>query len=343
MSHSELESFAMKRATGAVWVLACIVCTHAQCAQAPVKPDPAPANPAVNQLPTTAPPQSQPPDKAETPAVLQNTGKPIVVPVHCTDDDMQWAGMSCSEEEPCPIYLEISAVETVGKRIVLLGNLHTVSTTLYSVILSSDDDGATWGEPYERMRGATLDHVQFVDFQNGWASGQTMVPVARDPFLLITNDGGKSWRLRPIFSESSGGTIQQFWFDSPSTGALVIDRVENADSSRYELYETPNGGETWMIRRTSDRPIAIKRAALERADSGWRVRADARSKSYAVEKNQGERWTSIVRFLVHAGNCQPAPRVPAQAPEPVETPRVEPPKPSPAPARPPSLKPPPKK
>jgi len=331
-------------------MFACVVCVQPASAQTPTTPPPAtgaarsPASPAVNPIPaaTALPQQSPPPEKTETPAVIQNTGQPIVVPLDCTDDDIQWAGMSCSEEEPCPIYLEISAVETIGNRIVLLGNLHTLSTTLYSVILSSDDNGATWREPYGRVRGAAIDHIQFVDFQNGWISGQTMVPVARDPFLLITNDGGKSWRLRPIFSEGSGGAIQQFWFDSASTGALVIDHMQNAaESSRYELYETPNGGETWMIRRTSDRPINIKRAALERADSAWRVRADARSKSYAVEKNQNEHWTTIARFLVHVGNCKPAPRI--LAPEPVETPGVEPTTPSPIPARPPSLKPPPKK
>src|SRR5690348_7133218 len=184
------------------------------------------------------------PAELEKPAVLENNGKPMVLPFQCTDDDMQWAGMSCPEDQPCPVYVELASLETVGNRIIVVANIHSQSTTLYSVLLKSEDAGATWQEPYQRMKGVGLDHVQFIDFQNGWISGEELVPVSRDPFLLITSDGGKSWRARPVFGEGGGGAIRQFHFDSAASGALVIDRMESADSSRYELYETPNGGET---------------------------------------------------------------------------------------------------
>jgi hypothetical protein len=298
------------------------------------------------QEPVAAPGSAAPkaePAKTESPQppLLENSGKPMRVPFQCTDDDMQWAGMSCSEEEPCPVYLEVSAMEPVGKRLIILANIHTESITLYSVLLTSEDGGATWREPYERARGVGLDHVQFIDFQNGWISGQTQVPVSHDPFLLITNDGGVSWRLRPVFSEGAGGAIQQFWFESAKNGALVIDRRESADSSRYELYETPNGGETWMIRRTSDTPIAIKRPASGAAGAGWRIRADARTKSFAIEKRQGERWDTAASFLVQIGTCMPAPHA-APAPPPPEPAETAPPA-APVSSKPPSLKRPPPK
>src|SRR5713226_2965780 len=257
------------------------------------------------------------------------------VPFECTDDDMLWAGMSCSEEEPCPVYLEVSALEPVGNRIIVLANIHTESITLYSVVLASEDAGATWHEPYERMRGTGLDHIQFIDFQNGWISGETLVPVSRDPFLLITSDGGKTWRMHPVFSEGGGGAIRQFWFQTASSGTLVIDRMQSAESSRYELYESPNGGETWMIRRTSDQPIAIKRPTGDGAAEGWRIRADARSKSFAIERRQGERWSAVASFLVDIGSCKPSPHVTPVPPEPVET--AEPAPAAPTPATPPSL------
>jgi hypothetical protein len=298
------------------------------------------------QEPAAAPASATPkpePTKAESgqPPVLENHGKPMRVPFECTDDDMQWAGMSCSEEEPCPVYLEVSAMEPVGNRLVVLANIHSESITLYSVLLTSEDAGANWREPYERARGVGFDHVQFIDFQNGWISGQTLVPVAHDPFLLITNDGGVSWRLRPVFSEGAGGAIQQFWFESAKVGDLVIDRRETADASRYELYGTPNGGETWLIRRTSDTPIAIKRPAADPAGAGWRIRADARTKSFAIEKKQGERWNAAASFLVQIGACKPAPHV-EPAPPPPE-PAENSPSTQPAPAKPPSLKKPPPK
>jgi hypothetical protein len=298
--------------------------------------EPAPAQAASLPKPETA--QTQP---AQSP-VLQNTGKPLRVPIECSDDDMQWAGMSCTEEEPCPVYLEVSGVEAVGNRIIVLGNIHTESITLYSEVLSSEDAGVTWHEAFERMRGVGLDHIQFIDFQNGWISGQTLVPVSHDPFLLITNDGGVSWRLRHVFSEGADGGIQQLWFESAKAGTLVIDRMQSADSARYELYETPNGGETWMIRRTSDRPLTIKRPAADAASSAWRIRADARSKSFAVEKRQAERWSTMASFSVEIGSCKPAPHAVSAPPppEPAENGPTE--SPAPAPARPPSLKRPPK-
>jgi hypothetical protein len=302
-------------------------------AQAPTGPPRAEAP--KSDAPKTEAPKTEP----EQPPALQNNGQPMRIPFQCTDDDMQWAGMSCTEEEPCPVYVELAAVETVGNRILALGNIHTESTTLYSVLVGSED-GVTWREPFERMRGATLDRIQFVDYQNGWISGETLVPVPRDPFLLITSDGGKSWRLRPVFGEGGGGSIQQFWFESPANGSMVIDRM-STESSRYELYETPNGGETWMIRRTSEAPIVLKGAALAAANAGWRLRADARSKSFAIEKRQGERWSTVAAFLVEIGACKPAPRPALAPPEPAEA--TPPPPPKPRPGRAPSLKRPPPK
>jgi photosystem II stability/assembly factor-like uncharacterized protein len=281
----------------------------------------------AQESPKTEPAKTEP----EPAPVLKNAGKPMRLPFQCTDEDMQWAGMSCSEEQPCPIYLEISAMEAVGNRIVAAGNIHTESLTMYSVLLTSEDGGETWREPYERLRGTGFDHVQFIDFQNGWISGETLVPVSHDPFLVITSDGGKSWRLRPIFGEGSGGAIKEFWFQSSLDGTMVIDRMSSSDSSRYELYESPNGGETWMIRRTSDKPIAIRHTAPEAAASGWRIRADARTKSFVIERQVGERWSTAASFLVEIGSCKPAPRVLA----PPET--VEPA--APAPTSPPSVKP----
>jgi hypothetical protein len=289
------------------------------------------------ELPQTEPPKTEP----QAPPVLRNTGKPMLVPFQCTDDDMEWAGMSCTEEDPCPVYLEVSAVETIGNRIIALANIHSEATTLYSLLMASEDAGATWHEVYERMRGTGLDHIQFIDFQYGWISGETLVPVSRDPFLLLTSDGGKTWHSVSVFNEGGGGAIQQFWFTSPSSGALVIDRMESTESSRYELYETPNGGETWMIRRTSDQPISIKRTGAA-PGSTWRIRADARTKSFVIEKQQGERWSTVASFLVEMGACKPAPRA-APAP-PQETDQAEQPHPlTPPPARPPSLKRPPPK
>jgi hypothetical protein len=276
---------------------------------------------------------------AQEPKLLQNTGKPILVDFQCTEDDMQWAGMSCSEDEPCPVYLEVSAIEVVGNRIFCSGNIHTASITLYSVLLASHDAGKTWHEPHDRIRGAGLDHIQFVDFESGRISGQLLQPLPQDPFLLITSDGGKTWRHRPIFGENRMGSVQQFWFDSRNNGRLVIDRSQSGEGTRFELYETPNGGETWMIRQASDRPIALKREAGS-SNPDWRIRADGPSKSFCIEHRQGDRWIAAAGFLVPIGQCKPAEKVATPPPEPAPPPS-ETAAPTP-PAKPPSLKRPPR-
>jgi len=265
----------------------------------------------------------KPPDQpAERPA-LQNSGKPMTVDFQCTDEDIQTFGLGCTLEDPCPIYLELSSVEAVGNHIFVAGNIHSSSSTLYSVLLTTGDAGKTWTEPHERIRTAGLDHIQFVDFENGWVSGEMLHPLPHDPFLLVTNDGGKQWHARSIFAEPRFALITQFWFTSRTNGVLLIDRGQGGDSGRYELYETPNGGESWGLRQTNDRPIQMRRFSGN-ADADWRLRADKATHSYRVEHHAGDAWRSIASFAVSLTACKPP-----EPPPPVTTPSPAEPQPQP--------------
>lgn len=259
-----------------------------------------------------------PPETPAPPPVLENSGKPMRPPFQCTDDDIRAAGLTCSEEQPCPIYLELSAMDSVGNQLFTAGNIHSDSATLYSIFLSSADSGKTWREPFERIRGASLDRVRFIDFEHGWASGEIVQPLPRDPFLLTTTDGAKIWRRHTVFEEGRPGSIQQIWFDSPNSGSLVFDRGQAEDGPRYELYESATGGDNWMVREASEKPIRIKRMPAESANPDWRVHPDAPSKSNRLEKRQGTRWTPVASFAIEIGSCQPAP-VKEQAPPPETT------------------------
>lgn len=255
--------------------------------------------------------QDQPPPNpapaAPPPVVLENTGKPMVLPFRCTDEDIQSAGLSCSEEDPCPVYLELGVVESAGARIFAAGNIHSAAVTLYSVLLGSEDGGRTWRELHPRIRAAGLDHFQFFDAETGWVSGLTLSPLAQDPFLLLTSDGGTTWKRVDVFGESADnhfGSIQQFYFTAKTSGSLIIDRGQGGGDSRYALYESPNAGETWMIKEESNKPLQLKRPAAP--PSEWRIRADAPTQSFHVERRQGERWTPVAAFAVKLGPCKPA-------------------------------------
>ncbi|HLI83619.1 MAG TPA: hypothetical protein VKV17_06850 [Bryobacteraceae bacterium] len=251
------------------------------------------------------------PSEQSKAAVLENQGRPMSVPVECTDDDIAWAGLSCTEQEPCPVYFELASVEPVGNKLFAAGNLHTEAVTLYSVLLGSPDEGKTWQEAYQRIRGAGLDRIDFIDMANGWVSGQTLWPLAQDPFLLATNDGGVTWRQQPVFEDGGPGSIQQFAFQSKDQGSLIVDRGEGSEEERYGLYETPNGGGTWHVKQLSSKPLRL----AERAEKDWRVRTEAHA--FQVERRRGAQWISVAAFAVTAGYCKPSVRaVPVPSGEP---------------------------
>lgn len=239
-----------------------------------------------------------------TPTPLVYAGKPLQVDAACTDDDMQTFGLACTTEEPCPVYLELSSLDTGANRLLVAGNFHTETATLSTILLASEDGGITWTEAHPRIKGANLDHAQFIDLQNGWISGQVIAALPRDPFFLLTIDGGKSWRQRVVFSESGPGSIDQFSFDSPSTGAVVVDRAAGAEGGRYAYLETQTGGDSWSIRSVTREKTTLKnRPAINPA---WRLQAHAQTKSYRVERKEASgKWTPVASFLVNAGQCKP--------------------------------------
>jgi photosystem II stability/assembly factor-like uncharacterized protein len=224
------------------------------------------------------------------------------LPFNCQQDDIQWAGMTCPENEPCAVYLELSSVGSSGSRVFLAGNIHSAQTTLYAVLLRSDDGGATWQEPLERTRGELLDRIQFVNFETGWVSGQRAVPLPGDPFLLITHDGGKSWRKAPVLPEGSAGLIQRFRFDSASVGKVAIDRgASDGDEARYALYETKDGADTWSLVESSVEPLPEAPAPEETL---WRLRAGKDGKTVAVEHRTAQGWVAAARFTIQIGECR---------------------------------------
>jgi hypothetical protein len=306
-------------------------------AQSPPEP---PKDPGVFRLPpamTVEPPKdpdAKPPEEEPAkPALLTYDGKPIALPFACTEDDITAFGMTCTEQDPCPVYAEISALQPVGLQLFLTGNFHNGASTMYSLFLKSEDAGKTWYEPYERIRRAGFDQVQFIDFETGWVSGQILESLPKDPFFLLTRDGGKSWQKRNVFSESRIATIEQFHFESKTQGSLLIDRGQGSDTgARYERYESMTGGDSWMVREVSAKPLALRVPRTATSNADWRLRADAKLGAHFIEKRSGNQWQRVSAFLVKAGECKPESSALPEPPEPPEPAASAPSGPPPPPA-----------
>jgi photosystem II stability/assembly factor-like uncharacterized protein len=174
--------------------------------------------------------------------------------------------------------------------------------TLYGVLLASDDDGVTWTEPQARIRSAALEQIEFLNPQNGWITGVAVDPLARNPFVLVTGDGGRTWQQKPVLEDTKYATIGQLHFDSVSHGELVLD-VPQPKGIRQELYETQTGGESWELKQVNNAPIQLKNVRSV-AQSGLRLRADAATGAYIMERGSGTAWKRVASFAVHIADCQ---------------------------------------
>jgi hypothetical protein len=247
-------------------------------------------------------------------AILKYTGAPVRVPVECSQDDLRPLGLTCPAARPCPVYLELVAIESAGSRLFVTGNLHADDATLFSILLTSYDGGVSWSEPSERIRGAGLDLIQFLDPETGWAGGESLGAIPRDPFLLLTRDGGKTWDNYPIFGESRTGTIDFFRFDSKTHGRLWIGRPLSGEAgSRYEAYESHDGGQTWALGQTSDKPFPQSSRPAPAGD--YRLRTDRATGAYRVEHRTPAGWQTAAAFLVRAGECREPEFAPPPEPE----------------------------
>ena len=255
----------------------------------------------VPQTPATAPS-----------AVLVYERQPLRIPVSCRAADLEAAGLLCSDEEPCRLFLELTAVEAVGPKILITGNLHTSAATLSSIALLSEDAGTTWREPAPRVAAAGFESIQFLNDQQGWIVVQPHGQFPHDPYLLGTANGGQNWEPLRLWSEEGrAGLLQQFHFNSREHGWSLVDR--SAAAAGYELYETLNAGASWMLRETSSRAIAPKWPA--RRPSDWRLREDGKLKTYELERRVGDSWRRMANFRTELGVCKnPEPVAPPPPP-----------------------------
>ena len=242
---------------------------------------------------------------SETPPVYSSAAGPILLPNLCTELDMPTLGLTCSEADPCPTYLEFSNVELVGTVLLLAGNLHTTASTLQSILLISEDGGSTWREAHARLKASALESMQFIDFSTGWLTGQTSIGLPRDPFLLLTTDTGRTWRKVDLFAETRVGVIEDFAFQTAKRGWVLVDNRGSGEAGKYELYETQSGGTSWELREISGRIPKTAQPGQRTPTNTSRVRVDDKKGLLRIETRNGNAWREVSTFKIRLEDCKP--------------------------------------
>ena len=86
---------------------------------------------------------------------------------------------------------------------------------------------------------------------------------------------------------------------------MMIDRGQAGENGlRYELWESMTGGESWNIQQVDAKPIPFPGAAAPMKP--LRIRADAASKTFRIERQDGARWRSLAAFAVRWDNVNPS-------------------------------------
>jgi hypothetical protein len=235
-------------------------------------------------------------------------GPVVTLSTVCDVDRLEYAGIRCSAERPCDLFLELVSIASEGDWMVLAGEVHTSAATYESVVLTSKDGGATWTESADRVAAGGIESISIVDAQTAFVAGQQGDTATGEmPFLLVTDDGGKSWETRTVETggEKVEGLVVAFQADTTSHGYLTLEQLA-ATGDPYRLYETYNGGRSWSIRQISaDKPqIPGPRLALRTED--WSVRPDSASGEFIVAKRSSSAlsgWADRGRFAGTVGAC----------------------------------------
>ena len=142
-----------------------------------------------------------------------------------------------------------------------------------------------------------LHGVFFLDQNRGWAVGGYGV-------LLATEDGGKTWKVRPRPTEDS---LRDIYFADSNNGWILCERnlyqLKSNSEPRTYLMNTTDGGEKWQrvsIPR-ADVNARLVRAVFSPSGRGWAFGEDGVVFKSSAEGGKWTRLPSPTRHLLLGG------------------------------------------
>jgi photosystem II stability/assembly factor-like uncharacterized protein len=252
-------------------------------------------------------PQSSPTDaelrglSVVSPSVVWASGQRGSV-VHTLDGGAHWT----LDTIPGAAALDLRAIAATSPR-----TAHAISIGDSSRIYRTTDGGKTWSRRWSATRkGTFLDAIRFWDARNGIAMSD---PVEGKLLVLVTEDGGDSWREIPAERlppalEGEGG------FAASGTCLAVFGTshvwIATGGAKTARLYHSPDRGRTWTVHDTPLRAgvasagvfsVAFRDARHGAISGGDYQKEDLRGRNLAVTNDGGVTWTLTDSTVSPAG------------------------------------------
>ena len=136
-----------------------------------------------------------------------------------------------------------------------------------TVLLTTEDEGATWQPIWRDPRATRIVGLDFLDEQNGWM-------LQADGKFLRTNDGGSTWVENSTLPANAVGWVVSLDFVNTTKGFVV--------GQEGLILTTNDGGKTWK-QLISDTQMSLSRVAAVDENKAWVVG----EKGTLLETNDG--------------------------------------------------------
>jgi len=236
-----------------------------------------------------------------SPSVVWASGQRGTV-LHTTDGGAHWT----RDTIPGAGTLDLRAIAATSPT-----TAHAISIADSSRVYRTTDGGRTWSRRWSATRkGTFLDAIRFWDAKNGIAMSD---PVDGKLLLIVTSDGGDSWREIPADRlppalQGEGGFAASGTCLAVQGSSHVWIATGGAASAR--LYHSPDRGATWTVHDTPLRAgvasagvfsVAFRDARHGVIAGGDYEKPTLRGRNLATTSDGGATWTLTDSAATPAG------------------------------------------